>query len=71
MSLKVSVGYRVKSLRGTQFRRWALEVLKVQNYVKLIVLGRPCGRQSLKMMPWNQPCSPDSLAGIFYSWGGS
>ena len=24
----ISVGYRVKSLRGTQFRRWALEVLK-------------------------------------------
>jgi len=22
----ISVGYRVKSLRGTQFRRWALEV---------------------------------------------
>lgn len=24
----ISVGYRVKSLRGTQFRRWALEILK-------------------------------------------
>jgi hypothetical protein len=24
----ISVGYRVKSLRGTQFRRWALEVLR-------------------------------------------
>ena len=24
----ISVGYRVKSLRGTQFRRWALSVLK-------------------------------------------
>ena len=24
----ISVGYRVKSLRGTQFRRWALAVLK-------------------------------------------
>ncbi|MDR0697102.1 MAG: virulence RhuM family protein [Christensenellaceae bacterium] len=24
----ISIGYRVKSLRGTQFRRWALEVLK-------------------------------------------
>ncbi len=24
----ISVGYRVKSLRGTQFRRWALQVLK-------------------------------------------
>lgn len=24
----ISVGYRVKSLRGTQFRKWALEVLK-------------------------------------------
>ena len=24
----ISVGYRVKSLRGTQFRRWAMEVLK-------------------------------------------
>jgi hypothetical protein len=24
----ISVGYRVKSLRGTQFRRWALDVLK-------------------------------------------
>jgi len=24
----ISVGYRVKSIRGTQFRRWALEVLK-------------------------------------------
>jgi hypothetical protein len=24
----ISVGYRVKSLRGTQFRRWALKVLK-------------------------------------------
>ncbi|MEG1886573.1 MAG: virulence RhuM family protein [Oscillospiraceae bacterium] len=24
----ISVGYRVKSLRGTQFRRWALQILK-------------------------------------------
>lgn len=24
----ISVGYRVKSLRGTQFRKWALQVLK-------------------------------------------
>ncbi|MEG0830637.1 MAG: virulence RhuM family protein [Anaerovoracaceae bacterium] len=24
----ISVGYRVKSLRGTQFRKWALEILK-------------------------------------------
>ncbi|MFT8889970.1 MAG: virulence RhuM family protein [Ethanoligenens sp.] len=24
----ISVGYRVKSLRGTQFRRWALEILR-------------------------------------------
>ena len=24
----ISVGYRVKSIRGTQFRRWALEILK-------------------------------------------
>ncbi len=24
----ISVGYRVKSLRGTQFRKWALKVLK-------------------------------------------
>jgi hypothetical protein len=24
----ISVGYRVKSLRGTQFRKWALAVLK-------------------------------------------
>ena len=24
----ISVGYRVKSIRGTQFRRWALEVLR-------------------------------------------
>ena len=24
----ISVGYRIKSLRGTQFRRWALSVLK-------------------------------------------
>ena len=27
----ISVGYRVKSLRGTQFRRWALAVLR-ENY---------------------------------------
>ncbi len=24
----ISVGYRVKSLRGTQFRRWAMEILR-------------------------------------------
>ena len=24
----ISVGYRVKSIRGTQFRKWALKVLK-------------------------------------------
>lgn len=24
----ISVGYRVKSLRGTQFRKWALKILK-------------------------------------------
>ena len=24
----ISVGYRVKSIRGTQFRRWALEILR-------------------------------------------
>lgn len=24
----ISVGYRVKSLRGTQFRKWALQILK-------------------------------------------
>ena len=24
----ISVGYRVKSLRGTQFRRWALDILR-------------------------------------------
>lgn len=28
LDVVISVGYRVKSLRGTQFRRWALEVLK-------------------------------------------
>jgi len=30
----ISVGYRVKSLRGTQFRRWANSVLK--GYIKKI-----------------------------------
>ena len=24
----ISVGYRVKSLRGTQFRRWAIKILR-------------------------------------------
>jgi hypothetical protein len=28
LDMIISVGYRVKSLRGTQFRRWALEVLR-------------------------------------------
>lgn len=28
LDVVISVGYRVKSLRGTQFRRWALDVLK-------------------------------------------
>jgi hypothetical protein len=28
LDMVISVGYRVKSLRGTQFRRWALEVLR-------------------------------------------
>ena len=28
LAVIISVGYRVKSLRGTQFRRWALEVLR-------------------------------------------
>ena len=28
LDIIISVGYRVKSLRGTQFRRWATERLK-------------------------------------------
>ena len=28
LDIIISVGYRVKSLRGTQFRRWALEILR-------------------------------------------
>lgn len=35
----ISVGYRVKSLRGTQFRQWATKRLKVeQDYLDSIKL---------------------------------
>jgi len=37
LDVVISVGYRVKSLRGTQFRRWALAVLK-----EYLVKGMTC-----------------------------
>ena len=36
----ISVGYRVKSLRGTQFRIWASSILKAVSYTHLDVYKR-------------------------------
>jgi len=36
----ISVGYRVKSQRGTQFRIWANKILK--DYVNVSYANRPC-----------------------------
>jgi hypothetical protein len=38
LDVVISVGYRVKSLRGTQFRIWATERLR-----EFIVKGQACG----------------------------
>ncbi|MCL2804275.1 MAG: virulence RhuM family protein [Micrococcales bacterium] len=45
LDVVISVGYRVKSLRGTQFRRWALGVLK-EYLTKGFALNDPLLRQA-------------------------
>jgi len=50
----ISVGYRVKSLRGTQFRRWALGVLK-EYLVKGFAMNDPLLKQTGCRSYWREP----------------
>ena len=45
LDVVISVGYRVKSLRGTQFRRWALAILK-EYLVKGFAMNDPLLKQA-------------------------
>ncbi|MCL2844057.1 MAG: virulence RhuM family protein [Chitinivibrionia bacterium] len=49
----ISVGYRVKSLRGTQFRRWANQILK-DYLLKGYVLNQRIDRLERKMVEHDQ-----------------
>lgn len=49
----ISVGYRVKSVRGTQFRRWALEVLK-EYFIKGNIINNDLLKQADGRKYWNE-----------------
>ena len=60
LNVIISVGYRVKSLRGTQFRQWANKVLKeylLKGYSmnqRLLQLERQADARKKKLWPNKQ-----------------
>ena len=53
LDIIISVGYRVKSSRGTQFRIWATHVLKehlIKGYtISIVTFQRPIEKQTKKL----------------------
>ena len=57
----ISVGYRVKSLRGTQFRRWALGILREYRSVRFRFAAAVQQRYPSSARPMRRGCAQHAL----------